>query len=150
MEGFKKEVVQLLQNTIDMRRGELEAEVQQLKEALLSDTKSTAGDKYETGRAMTHLELEKLSGRLNQIIQQQQTLKRIDFSSPSVNIRMGSLVKTNKGYYLIAIAFGSLSIMDKDCFVLSPASPLGNLLLGKQRGNQLQLNNETIQIDDTY
>ena len=147
MKQLKKEVVQLLQNTLDTRKNELEAEIQQLKEALLSDTKSTAGDKYETGRAMTHLELEKLSSRLSQVIQQQQTLKRIDFVASSVNIRMGSLVKTNMGYYLIAVAIGKLSTADTDCFVLSPASPLGKLLLGEKAGNRIQLNNEVVHIE---
>ncbi|MGB0177085.1 MAG: hypothetical protein ACPF9D_07960 [Owenweeksia sp.] len=147
MNTLKEKVIRELRDRLLAREKELEKALAELSEALLSDTKSTAGDKHETGRAMTHLEQEKLGTRLQQTRQQLQIMSRIDFSFESDTIRMGSFIKTDKGYYLLAIAFGALEVMDHTYFVLSPASPMGQLLLGSKAGKLLKYGTKELKVE---
>ena len=65
------------------------------RKGLEQESKSSAGDKHETGRAMLHLEMEKASQQLNVVHQMQETLHRINLHSDSKNARLGSVITTN-------------------------------------------------------
>ena len=56
----------------------------EIQESLLSETKSSAGDKHETGRAMLQLEREKTGQQLAEIQKTQEILSKIDVSKTSV------------------------------------------------------------------
>lgn len=150
MKNFKLKLVTLLKEQLQAREKDLRHELAQLKESLYSETKSTAGDKHETGRAMTHLEQEKLGTRLQQLIQQQNILKQIDFTASYPTARMGSLIETNQAFYLIAIAFGTLSVGDISCFILSPASPMGKLLMGTKAAEKIPFRGTEIEISGIH
>lgn len=107
------------------------------------ETKSSAGDKYETGRAMIFLEKEKISIRLSESLKKQQTLDQIKLEKVSETVQMGSLVRTDKAIFFIATALGNIS---EDCYVISPVSPLGKALTGKKTGDSAQFNKTTYKI----
>lgn len=54
------------QNHINDRISLLEKQLQSLKEARDNETKSSAGDKFETGRAMMQSEVQKIQSQLQQ------------------------------------------------------------------------------------
>jgi hypothetical protein len=114
-----------------------------IQESLTSETKSTAGDKHETGRAMLQLEREKAGKQLAEVQKLQEILGKINIS-PSKHIRLGSLVVTSQGYYFISISVGKLSIGDKSYFAIAANSPIGKLLLGKTTGNHFSFNGNEI------
>lgn len=60
----KSDVIFELRNTLSLKALTLEEELNDIKEALFQDSKSTAGDKHETSRAMAQLEQEKLGKQL--------------------------------------------------------------------------------------
>lgn len=122
--------------------------VTELKEGLQSETKSTAGDKYETGRAMIHIEQENLSRQLNTLREQQAALKHIDIDLYTGTIIAGSLVRTNKGYLFPGVALGKLLVDDIPVFALSPAAPLGLQLMGLGIGGQARVNKEVYTIEE--
>ena len=101
-----------------------------------SDTKSSAGDKYETTRAMMQIEIENCAKRLQEAQKQYQILAQItsneDFSIDSVSL--GSLVLTNQGTFFVSVGIGQLEIENKKYFVISPQSPIGMLLMNKKVG----------------
>ena len=73
-------------------------------------------------------------------------LQKVDIESVSQTIRLGSLIITNRGNYFLAISMGKISIEDTPYFVVSVVSPIGKLLLGKQKGAAFVFNGMKFQI----
>lgn len=114
--------------------------------ALASETKSSAGDKHETGRAMLQLEMEKASEQWADIQQMKETLNRIEVAKVSQNVHLGSIVTTSIGNYFLAISAGKLAAFGEDYFAISASSPIGKLLLGKQEKDIVVFNGKRIEI----
>ena len=88
--------------------------IQSIQESLKSETKSSAGDKHETGRAMLQLEREKAGNQLLAIEQQQKVLKRISVQNSTDVVRLGSVVETDKKKFYLAIIGSSSDISTFD------------------------------------
>lgn len=114
------------------------------KKALLSETKSSAGDKHETGRAMIQLEMEKAGQQLVVVEAMKKTLEKISFEKNTQKASLGSLIKTSKGMYYLSISIGKMAIENSDYFVISSQSPIGEQLLGKIVGDSIPFNKATI------
>lgn len=110
------------------------------KNDLLSETKSSAGDKHETGRAMIQLEMEKAGQQLVSINVMKEILSKVSIEKTSELICLGSLVYTSKANYFLAISTGKLVIENEDYFVVSAQSPIGKQLLGKKIGDIIVFN----------
>ena len=115
------------------------------QKALSSETKSSAGDKHETGRAMLQLEMEKAGQQLASVQQMQQTLARVAIAKSSTSVRLGTIIETSSIHYFLSVSAGKLT-HDKDYFAVSISSPIGKLLLGKKMGEQFTFNGSTIKI----
>ena len=114
------------------------------KKDLLSETKSSAGDKHETGRAMIQLEMEKAGQQLTSVNVMKEVLSKISIDKTSELICLGSLIYTSKANYFLAISTGKITIDNKDYFVISAQSPIGRQLLGKKVGDCISFNNAEI------
>ncbi|UPS93136.1 3-oxoacyl-ACP synthase [Bizionia sp. M204] len=119
----------------------------EIQESLTSETKSSAGDKHETGRAMLQLEREKAGVQLSEIQKQQNTLTKVKVLNTSKTICLGSVVYTSKSNYFVAISAGAFSIAGELFYAISPQTPIGKLLLGKTVLNEIAFNNQTIKIE---
>ncbi|WP_108809202.1 3-oxoacyl-ACP synthase [Aquimarina spinulae] len=142
---IKEEILNQCQNYVDQRLQRIQNTIAGIQESLTSETKSTAGDKHETGRAMLQLEREKAGKQLAEVQKLQEVLAKINIS-PSEHIHLGSLVITTQGYYFISISVGKLSIDDKSYFAIAANSPIGKLLLGKTTGDRFSFNGNEIVI----
>ena len=80
-------------------------------------TKSSAGDKHETARAMLQLDREQAGERLVEIEKTLEVLHKINLTKSATHAHLGSLVTTNKGNFFLKYFIG--------CFDL----PKNNLLL---------------------
>lgn len=116
------------------------------RKALEQESKSSAGDKHETGRAMLHLEMEKASQQLDVAQQMKETLHRIQLNSVSKKIKLGSLIATDQGIYFLSISAGQLTVDGNSYYAISPFSPIGALLLGKEKGAHIVLGSKVIKI----
>ena len=105
------------------------------QEAANNETKSTAGDKHDTSRAMMHQEQENMSKQLNEAHKLQSALATIQQTATQDEVIPGSLVKTPSGTYLLAIGLGKVSLENNDYFVISPAAPIGMAMRGKKVGD---------------
>ena len=114
--------------------------------ALATETKRSAGDKHETGRAMLQVEIEKAGQQFVEDSQMRETLAKIDVSTSSTNVQLGSVVETNIDKYFITIAAGKLIVADKTYFAISVSSPIGKLLLGKQQNDEFVFNEKKIKV----
>jgi transcription elongation GreA/GreB family factor len=125
----------------------LERGLESHQKALASETKSSAGDKHETGRAMLQLEMEKSGRQLQEVLQLKVLLEKISLQQQSEVIRLGSLVTTNRGIYFLAISMGMIAHRQKTYFAISPSSPIGNLLLGKRIGENILFQGRKLSIE---
>lgn len=123
--------LKLHQQAIEMankRVDELKVVLVDVQDAANNETKSTAGDKHETAKAMAQLETEKLSIQLNEAIKIIQTLSQINPILRFNKANLGSLVFTNKGNFYLSVSLGKL-LLDNEAYILiSTSSPIGKLL----------------------
>lgn len=118
-----------------------------LTESAGNETKSTAGDKHETALAMLQIEQENTSRQLQAVLDQLSFLEQIDPAKQHNNIGLGSLIKTNKGLFYIAIALRKITVDGLPVFVISPLSPLATKLSGTGRGTVITINNIEYRVD---
>lgn len=97
--------------------------------ALREETKSSAGDKYETSRSMINLEKEKVEKTLLELIRKKQAINQIYPKDITQKVKVGSLVTTTAGIFLISTSLGKVTIEEKDVFVISPISPIAQVML---------------------
>ena len=121
--------------------GLLEQQKKSLQKDLTSETKSSAGDKHETGRAMIQLEREKLGNQIREIELNYQRLNTIKDVKTSTIISLGSLIFTDKANYYVAIAADSCEVNSKVFYCISSQSPIGKLLIGKKINESIMFNN---------
>jgi transcription elongation GreA/GreB family factor len=131
------------QKYIEGKRLIFEEQKKSLQVALTSESKSSAGDKHETGRAMIQLEREKLGNQIAEVEQNQQKLKAIKNYKSSNAVSMGSIVLTDKANYYLAIAADICEIDSRKYYCISAQSPIGLRLLGKRVNDQVEFNNLT-------
>ena len=113
-----------------------------------NDTKSSMGDKYETGREMLQQEINNLQRQLNETLNQQAVLQKIT-AEPSEKVQNGALVKTNKGMFYVSASLGEIVLENQKIMTVSAESPLVKMMYGKKAGesftiNTIQQNIETI------
>lgn len=145
--SIKEELYKLCENYVSQRLQTAEAIISSNQKALQSETKSSAGDKHETGRAMLQLEMEKASQQLQGITLMKETLARIDISKSSEVAHLGSVIETNAANYFLSISSGQLVVADKKYFGVSVSSPIGKLLLGKKVNDEIIFNKKKIKIN---
>lgn len=143
---IKTALLQQCLEYVNTRLRTVEETIQSHRKALSSETKSSAGDKHETGRAMLQLEMEKAGQQLTSILQMKETLSRINIAKKSSAVSLGTLVETNSGTYFISVSAGEITLDSKNYFAISIASPIGKLMLGKKAGEELTWNGKEINI----
>lgn len=104
-----------------------------------NDTKSSMGDKYETGREMLQQEINNLQRQLNEALNQQAVLQKIT-PDPSEKVQNGAIVKTNKGLFYISASMGEIVFEDHKIMTVSAESPLVKMMYGKKTGESFTVN----------
>lgn len=132
---------------------ELETQVERFSKILVAiqesknnDTKSSAGDKFETGREMMQIELDKTEGQLHKVNYSLEILNQIRDVELTDNIALGSLVLCNTGVYYLSIGHGKVMIDGVKYYAISPASPIGQLLLHRAESETVTFNTKKIEI----
>ncbi len=133
---------ELLQNRLRI----VEKSMNDIYNNLESETKSTAGDKHETGRAMLHLEREKLGHQLAIINNQLQVFNKINLEAQISRVVLGSLVYTTQANYFISVSMGELKAGKIRAYAISPMSPVGQALMLKAVDETVFYNNQKIKI----
>ncbi len=134
---IKIKLIQQLNEQLDTQIETAQSAINSAKESKNNETKSSAGDKFETGRAMMQIEQEKNEMQLGKTLQLKSLLKQVDLKKQHETVGFGSLVITNRGKYFIAIGIGKVEVDGEICFAISVDSPVGKLLLGKRVGEEV-------------
>lgn len=122
------------------------SELHSLQNAANDETKSSAGDKYNTDRAMLHLDREKYVRQLNEAKKLDQTLHMMNIGKRTEKVELGSLVETTMATYFLSIPAGKLIIDDEIFYAISPSSPIGQAILEKREGDTVLFNGKNFRI----
>ncbi|HRH37096.1 MAG TPA: 3-oxoacyl-ACP synthase [Flavobacteriales bacterium] len=136
----KQQVRSHLQALLEERITAIRADIASTLAARNSDTKSSAGDKHEVGRAMVQQELDQLEAQLAKLQASLQELARVPLDHLFDRVAFGSLVTTNAGLYFIAIGLGRITFRGAPYSVISLASPIGQALQHKRVGDVVVFN----------
>lgn len=143
----KEQLFQLCKGYVEDRITMAAEAIKFARESSQTETKSSAGDKYETGRAMAQLEIENNSRHLAEAKRLLQTLQMIDCTKASISAQLGSIVFTPQATYFLSISIGQVHLAGKTFLVISPASPIGQAMLGKRAGDDFLFAGKTVTIE---
>jgi CHASE3 domain sensor protein len=148
MNDLKKELHKLCVDYVQKRIDTVMQAINATRQAANEETKSSAGDKYETGRAMMQQETDRNQAQLNEANKLMVALNHINAGTIFETAETGSLVATNNGKFYIAISAGTLTVSGETYFAISSASPIGLMLKGQKSGHEFSLNGKTYLIEN--
>lgn len=146
MKQFKEQILQKCKELVDEKLNKLFYALEELNESAEAESKSTAGDKHETGRAMIQLEQEKIGKQIQEWEIQKQILEKIDLCKDSNHISLGTLIETDKGLFFLGVNIGKIKIKGQEVMVISTQSPLGKLLMNYQLNEKVNYMNSSYSI----
>jgi hypothetical protein len=150
MENLKSEVYQLCLSLVQKRIETAETALAQAQEASNDDTKSSAGDKFETTREMMQQDIFRNKSLLADAKQNLHQLESINDVPVLDTVRNGTLVYTNNGIFYISISAGQLVANGQTVYAISAASPVGQLFIGKKVKADFTFNNKQFIIEKIY
>jgi len=134
----------LCQAFIEQRIAAARTAMQAAQESSSSETKSSAGDKYETGREMANAERDRNAAHMQQAQQLHVELARISPDAPCDTVRPGALVSTSMGWFYISVSAGQLA--GHEVFAVSPAAPVAVALKGLRAGEEAAFNGKVVRV----
>ena len=145
---LKNELLELCKDFVQGRIQNAENAMQNAQQSANSEERSTAGDKHDTARAMSHLEQEKSAKYLDEAIKLKRALSELLKAQTADAIDFGSLVVTNQGTYFIALSIGAIQLKDINYFIVSPTSPIAIALKGLKAGDTATFNGRSFIIEE--
>jgi hypothetical protein len=146
MSELKQQLHQLCVQYVQQRMDAAQQAIAAAQQASTEDTKSSAGDKYETGRAMMQQETDRNLTQLNEANKLLVALNRISSQGQSDIAVPGSLVATDNGKFYLSISAGSFVLNGESYFSISPGSPIGMKMQGCKAGDGFNLNGKVYRI----
>jgi transcription elongation GreA/GreB family factor len=133
----KNRVLALCRRSLLARQADYHRELASLDEAAARETKSSAGDKYETAREMIAQSRRLMEGNLAEVDAALAALDRIAAAPAQAACGFGSLAETSQGWFLVGASLGEVGVDGTTIRVLSLASPLGQALKGRRAGDRV-------------
>lgn len=145
---LKNKMLQFLIKQLDEKIDTLSIEIASTIESRNNDTKSSAGDKFETGREMMQAELNKNEDQLNKTLKDKHDLLQINATCSYSKVEFGSLVITNMGNYFISLPIGKITVENEDVYCISLASPIGQAMVNKENNETFIFNGNLFSIEN--
>ena len=143
----------LFDNSVELLKQRIALSEALIKEAQLTaneEEKSSAGDKYETSRAMSHIQKEMYSKQLSANQNELVSLLTIDHTTLHTSIIPGTVIKCSDYTFFIAAGLGKLVQECETIFLISPLAPLSLVLSAKNVNDSFKFNNTDIIIKDLF
>jgi hypothetical protein len=144
---------QLLQLCVQMQQDRVDHARKAMEEAQQSanqEERSTAGDKYDTSRAMSHNVRDMNARQLQEALRELALLGQLHLAVGTGEVRLGSLVHTSAGNYFVAVSGGPYTVAGQTYFAVSTAAPLGRELLGKKAGDTFPFRGKPLRISQVW
>jgi hypothetical protein len=147
---YKKRLLQKSVELIEIRIAANTLAIANAQDAANAEEKSSAGDKYETSRAMSHLEKDMHARQLAANRNELAALFKIDCTKISASIAEGTLVVCSGCNFFIVAGLGKINFDNKDVYLVSPNAPLAGLLFKKQAGDSFIFNKKELVIEAVF
>ncbi len=145
-ELIKETCIHLLEERIETASNAMDF----AQESANSSEKSSAGDKYETSRAMGHLDRDLNSRQLDAARKELAWFQAIDFSKSYKKVETGAIVICRNSIFFIAVGLGEKKIDEKVVVLLSPKSPLAAAMINLVPGNSFSFNDNLYEISEIF
>jgi len=136
--NIKQQLYKACEDFLNKRLEVIQMTISDIQNSLQSETKSSAGDKHETGRAMLQLEREKAGHQLAEVQKLNEILHKIKLEIHHQSVALGSVVYSTQSNYFIAISAGEITINNDKFYAISPSTPMAKLLLSKTVGDCIE------------
>jgi len=147
---FKNRLKQFCQHTIEQRIAAAKEAVKNAQDSANSEEKSSAGDKYETGRAMGHLQKDMFVRQMSEHIKEMSDLLAVNTSIIYNYATAGAFIETAQSSFFIAAGLGKQIIDENQILFLSPHAPLATVLQNKKSGDGFIFNRGNLVIKDVF
>ncbi|WP_166437046.1 hypothetical protein [Niastella caeni] len=147
---FKNKLKLAGQQIIEQRIAAAKTLINNAQEAANNEEKSSAGDKYETARAMNQLEKEMYSKQLAQHLHELALLHEVKTDIIYQMATSGACIECWAMIFFIAAGLGKQTIEGKLIIYLSPQAPLAKLLHNKKAGDHFVFNGKETAIETIY
>ena len=147
MASLKETLYQLCLDYVKARLEVAEQGIRETQQAQNDDTKSSAGDKYETGREMMQQETNRHLVQLDEANKLRVALNAINPTQALTTAEPGAIVYTNNGNFYLTISAGLLQVDGQRFYAVSPASPIGMKLKGQKVNSEFEVNGKNYKID---
>ncbi len=130
---------------LDRRIETAERAARAAQDAANQEEKSSAGDKYETGRAMAQNDRDMYAAQQAQAFDDKRSLLAVppgDYET----VRPGALVETTIGWFFVTVSVGIIESNGVRVMVASPKSPAGQALAGKKAGESVTFNGKSLTV----
>lgn len=121
--------------------------IEAAQQASKDDTKSSAGDKYETGREMAQQETDRHMAQLTEANKLKIALNQINPDIINDKAEPGSIVVTNLAKFYVAISAGAIITGEDTYMAISPLSPIGLKMKGLKVNDEFNLNEKVYIIE---
>jgi transcription elongation GreA/GreB family factor len=146
MKDIKTSLYSLCIDYADERIATATEAIKAARDSSTEDTKSSAGDKYETGRAMMQQDIDRQTLQLGEAQKLKLFLERMEHVNSTDTVQNGSLAVTNQGTFYLAISIGQVDLDGEKYYVISPASPIGAQLMKQKVGAVFTFNGKNYKI----
>lgn len=144
--AMKQKLIEGCEAYVEKKLQTVQAAIDDLQAALKLETKCSMGDKYETGRAMLHLEFEKLAVQHEEFQKLRKTLRMIPPGRKDVIAGFGSGVQTSTANYFIAIPAGEIIVEGEKFYCVGATAPIAKNITGRAAGDLIHFNGREIKI----
>ncbi len=148
--AFKEQVYHHCHAIIKERLDTIHTNLERLMDSKQNETKSSAGDKYETGMAMIQNEEDLYKRQLANTQQIMEQFQKIDTSKPCITVKPGALIKLPAGWFYMGAAIGKIQVKDTDVFCISLQSPIGGALKNHKLNDKVYFNEQFFTISELY
>lgn len=146
MSDIKTKLYNLCIEYADERVATATEAIKAARDSSTEDTKSSAGDKYETGRAMMQQDIDRQTLQLGEAQKLKTFLERMQPEHSGDTVQNGSLAFTDQGIFYIAISLGQVDLDGQKYFVISSVSPIGEKLMKQKAGAKFSFNGKDYKI----
>lgn len=148
--SFKQQIkvngIRLLQERMDVA----ERAMREAQEAANREEKSSAGDKFETARAMAQSDKERNARQLEAARQQYMQLQTIVSDVIRDSMVPGAVARIGDAYYFLSVGLGSADVEGRKVWYLSAQAPLSNVLLHRKAGDTVVIQGKSCRIEEVF
>ncbi|MCP9770733.1 hypothetical protein EGI22_22740 [Lacihabitans sp. LS3-19] len=146
----KDQILIKAKEILEKKLKDLDQAILNVQSAANEESKSSMGDKYETGRAMAQNDRAMLEHQKIELVRDIFTFENTNFTQETDSIKTGSIVETSLGCFLVCISLGKIIEAGKTIMLISTVSPIGAIMMGKKANESINMNGREIKILKVY